>query len=404
MVDMIDIMDKGTCHNDRYAACPGIIMRSTSTKLLQKPLAGYHSGQQHSQLIHNLKERIKELRCVYAISKICENPGISIENILQQIVDLLPASWQYPDIASARLTLRGERYRTPNFVKTRYQQHARIFISGRQAGLLEICYLRHPRHGKSTLFLMAEQELLHMIAEQIGRIVELKDAEKELKSAHEQLRSLLRGVENAREHEKKRIAHELHDELGHALMALKIDLGVLRDECPGIPAVLGKTQAMSAAIDTTIHNLQRIAWGLKPVLLEEFGLSAAVATLGKEFKERSGISCVVRGHADLGELNQELSLILYRTIQELLTNVARHAKATRVTINLKKIKDKLVLSVKDNGKGIDRNALLGKKTLGLLGIRERVHSRDGTLQILDLPDHGTNVVITIPFPYTEGGK
>lgn len=344
------------------------------------------------------------MRCVYAISKICENPDLALEDILRQIVDLLPASWQYPDNASARITLRGERYRTPDFITTRYRQHARIFISGRQAGLLEICYLRRPQTGKSTLFLKAERELLHMVAEQIGRIAELKDAEKELKSAHEQLRSLLRSVETARETERKRIAHELHDELGHALMALKIDLGALRDACPGMPELLAKTHAMSAAIDTTIHNLQRIAWELKPVLLEEFGLSAAVATLGKEFKERSGISCAVHGYADVEKLDPELSLILYRTVQELLTNVARHARATRVTISLKTSREKLSLSVRDNGKGIDRNALLGKKTLGLLGIRERVNSCGGTLRLLDLPGHGTNVVVAIPLPGSEGGK
>ena len=342
------------------------------------------------------------MRCVYAISKICEAPHLALEDILRQIVDLLPASWQYPESASARLTLRGDRYRTPDFIKTRYRQHARIYISGRQAGLLEICYSRRPQTRKKPLFLKAERELLHMVAEQIGRIAELKDAEKELKSAHEQLRSLLRGVEKAREAERKRIAHELHDELGHALMALKIDLGLLRDECPGTPGILAKTQAMSAAIDATIHNLQRIAWELKPVLLEEFGLSAAVATLGKEFKERSGISCVVHDHEKVEKLDPELSLILYRTVQELLTNVARHAKATRVSVSLKIIKEKLSLSVKDNGKGIDRNALLGKKSLGLLGIRERVHSCGGTLQILDLPDHGTNVVIVIPLPHGKG--
>lgn len=357
-----------------------------------------------AQLIRELRERTKELRCVYAISKICENPDVSLEDVLQRIVELLPASWQYADLACARIALQGDDFRTRNFARTRYRQSARIFVCGRLSGVLEICYLCSPRCGKHALFLKAEQKLLDMVAERPGRIVELKNAERELKSAHERLRCLLRSVENARENERKRIAHELHDELGHALMALKIDLGLLRDECPGMTVILEKTRTMSASIDTTIRNLQRIAWELRPVLLEEFGLSAAISTLGEEFEERSGIRCLVRVRAESGEFNQDLSLVLYRIIQELLTNVARHAMATKVTISLEKNKGRSVLSVKDNGKGLDQETLLGKKTLGLLGIRERVHSCGGTLQIQGQPNRGTSAIITIPFSITGERK
>lgn len=359
--------------------------------------AGKRVENREAQLTRELRERTKELNCVYAISKICENPDASIEDVLQRIVELLPASWQYADLAGARLTLQGSGFRTANFTRTRYLQSSRIFVCGGAAGVLEVCYLRNPVCGNSSPFLKAEQKLLDMVAERLGRIVELKDAERELKAAHERLRCLLRSVEKARETERKRIAHELHDELGHALMALKIDLGLLRDGCPGMTVVSEKTRSMSESIDATIRNLQRIAWELKPVLLEEFGLPAAISTLGDEFEKRSGIRCLVRVCAGFGGFDKELSLALYRITQELLTNVAKHAMASKVTINLKKTKDGLVLSVKDNGKGIKQEALLGKKTLGLLGIRERVHSCGGILRIHGQPDHGTSMTITIPF-------
>jgi signal transduction histidine kinase len=358
----------------------------------------------NSRLLRELQERNKELRCVYGISKICDIPGAPLDAVVQRIVDLLPASWQHPRLACARIFLRGGEFKTRNFTRVRCRQEARITVRGRPAGSLEVGYIRKPARGDRRPFLKAERKLLDAVAERLGKIVELKDAEQELRASHERLRSLLLSVENAREDERRRIAHELHDELGHALMSLKIDLGSLREERPGAGAFLEKTRTMSAFIDTTTHNLQRIAWELRPVLLDEFGLPAAISTLAQEFEKRYGIRCRVRMPADSGGLGPSLALALYRIIQELLTNVARHAMASRVMVKLEKRGAGLMLNVQDDGRGISPGELPGKKTLGLAGIRERVHGLGGELRIQGRPKRGTVATISLPSALgREGG-
>jgi len=358
----------------------------------------------NARLIHQLQERNKELQCVYGISQICEIPGTPLDVMVQRIANLLPASWQYPRLASSRILLRGNEFKTRNFTRARYSLKARIIVRGLPSGFVEVGYVRTPPEGDGRPFLGAERKLLDAVAERLGKIVELKDAEHELNASHERLRRLLRSVEDAREDERRRIAHELHDELGHALMSLKIDLASLRDERPGTDAFLGKTREMAAFIDTTTHNLQRIAWELRPILLDEFGLPAAISTLARDFEKRYGVRCRMRIPADVGDLDRSLALALYRIIQELLTNVARHAKATRVLIKLEKDRSGLTLNVRDNGRGIAQGDLFGKKALGLVGIRERAHSFGGSLEIQGRPRRGTVAIITLPFDFDKEGR
>jgi len=356
------------------------------------------------RLARELKERTKELRCMYAISEVCERRGISLEEMLQGIVELLPASFQYPELACARLVSHAGVFRTAGFLQTRYRQRAPLIVNGRRAGALEVCYLRKSQHGAGALFLNAERKMLYTIAERLGKVIELKNAERELKTAHKKLQSLLRSVENSREEERRRIAHELHDELGHALMAIKIDLRGLRGSLPDDEVISDKTRKMDSVIDTTIRNLRRIAWELRPILLDEFGLQAAISALAKDFEGRYGIRCAVRICARAGQLEKPVALTLYRVVQELLTNVARHAMATKVSLALNSAGAGLALIFRDNGKGIPESAVFGKKTLGLLGIRERLYGCGGTLSIQGRRNRGTCVSISIPLRAAKEAK
>ncbi len=358
--------------------------------------------EQSARLAGELRERAKELRCVYAISNICENPGLSLEAVLRGIVELLPAAWQYPESACARLVSHAGIFKTNNFSPTRYRQKISFMVQGKKAGSVEVCYLRKGCRGAGPVFLKAERKLLCTVAERVGKIIELKNAELDLKSAHEKLHSLLQSVENSREEERRRIAHELHDELGHALMAIKIDLRCLRDSCPAAEVVLKKTRDMDSIIDATIHNLRRIAWELRPVLLDEFGLQAAISVLGKDFEARHGIRFIAHINACAGRLNGHSALTLYRITQELLTNAAKHAMATKVSLVLKKSGRGVAFIFRDNGKGISESAMGGKKTLGLLGIRERVHGCGGSLLIEGKRNRGTTISITMPL--TQNGE
>ena len=225
-----------------------------------------------------------------------------------------------------------------------------------------------------------------------------KEVEDELRRSHRQLRSLARHLQSVREEERKSVAREIHDELGQALTALKIDVSWLSKKLPkGEMSLDEKVRGMKELIDDTIQKVKRISTSLRPGLLDDLGLSAAMEWQGKEFERRTGIRCRVEMEPEEVILENELSTAVFRIFQELLMNVARHSGATRVEVNLEKGVDRLELRVVDNGKGITEKQISAPKSLGLLGIRERVHPWGGEVRIEGIPRKGTAATVLIPF-------
>jgi PAS domain S-box-containing protein len=223
----------------------------------------------------------------------------------------------------------------------------------------------------------------------------------ELRTSREQLRHHYVHLQAVREEERTRIAREIHDELGQVLTALKMDLSWLNNGLPETPPALrDKTKSMLRLIDMTIKTVQRISAELRPGLLDDLGLSAAIEWQAKEFRERTGIEMEVIFSPEDIVIDRERSTVVFRIFQETLTNIARHAEATKLKINLSKSDDKLVLKVRDNGKGITKEQILDAKSFGLIGIRERVDPWRGKVKIRGVPDQGTIIYVSIPLRLT----
>ncbi|MGD9075576.1 MAG: PAS domain S-box protein [Desulfobacteraceae bacterium] len=228
-------------------------------------------------------------------------------------------------------------------------------------------------------------------------ITERKRVEEELRRSQEQLRNLSEHLQRAREEERACIAREIHDELGQALTALKMDLSWLGKRLPfEKDSLYEKVGAMSKLIDTTTQSVRRISTQLRPGLLDDLGLVAAIEWQAQEFQERTKIRCKLALHADDIVLNRELSTTCFRIFQEALTNVARHADATRVMVTLKRNADRLSLEVIDNGKGITKEEISHPKSFGLLGMLERARFCGGDVKISGIQGKGTTVVAVIP--------
>jgi PAS domain S-box-containing protein len=232
-------------------------------------------------------------------------------------------------------------------------------------------------------------------------MTERRMAEEGLKQSREQLRALSSHLQSIREEERTRIAREVHDVLGQALTALKIDLygvqrGLSRETDLGAEHLAEKMKSMSSLIDSTIQTVRRIATELRPGILDDLGLVAAVEWQANDFQVRTGIDCEVTSHVDYLDLDRERSTATFRILQETLTNVARHAAASRVEITLTSDDERLVLEIKDNGKGITDSDVADSRSLGLLGMRERAQLLGGDLSISGTPGHGTLVTVTIP--------
>jgi len=231
-------------------------------------------------------------------------------------------------------------------------------------------------------------------------ITDRREVELELRRSQEELRSLSHHIQSVREKESKRIAGEIHDVLGQQLTALKIDLSWLT----GRVAPLGETGkeiqdkigTMSDLIDKTIESVQKISAELRPVLLDDLGLGPAVEWLAQDFESRTKIKCRLRASCDDIDLDADRSTAIFRISQEALTNVARHARATAVDINLGEQDGALVLRISDNGKGIKDSEIYAPRSLGLMGMRERVRPFGGKIEISGIPEKGTALIVTLP--------
>lgn len=228
-------------------------------------------------------------------------------------------------------------------------------------------------------------------------ITEHKKAENELRRSGEQLRSLAYSLQSAREGERKRIARDIHDELGQTLTALNIKLSCIEemldlDQKP----ILDQTREALSLVESTIDTVQRISSDLRPTILDDLGIVAAIESHANQFQDKSGIKCLMTFHPDKIVLEKSLAAELFRICQEALTNVWRHAKATRVDISLRKADDKLVLQIFDNGKGISKEEITDPCSVGLTGMRERVYPWYGNVQIVGVPNKGTTVTVVVP--------
>ena len=366
---------------------------------LKKSVARYKAEEKMHKWSRELRERSKELKCVYGISRIVEKAGV-LDETIQKIIDLIPSSWQYPGITCARIILEGREFKTHNFNRPVYKQSSDIRVNGKKAGSLEVCYMEKRPNSDEGPFLNAERYLLDAIAERLGKIIEHKQAEMELRDSHKKLRELFEHLQTIREAERKDIAYKIHDEFGQALTAIKLDIRWLSKRLPqGEKILLKKTCSMAEVVDSTIQNVQRMASELRPALLDDFGFSESILYHAEEFQKHSGIKCEVLSNPEKIILDKERATMIFRILQELLTNVARHANATRVRIRLAKIKGALLVNVRDNGKGIAEEKISDHGSFGLLSIQERIRFWGGTIKIKGLANKGTS--IRARFPLTK---
>ena len=229
-------------------------------------------------------------------------------------------------------------------------------------------------------------------------ITERKQAEEQLRTSREQLRALAAHLQSVREDERTRIAREIHDELGQVLTGLRIDLAWVASRLlPGDETPLpDRVKAMLGLVDTTIRLVRRIATDLRPGVLDDLGLVAAVEWQAQEFQNRTGITCEFSANQPDLALPPEVGTAVFRICQETLTNVARHAHATRVELRLEAEAGALLLTVADNGRGITEQELVNQTSLGLLGMRERALLLGGQVTIAGRPGEGTTVMVRVP--------
>lgn len=239
---------------------------------------------------------------------------------------------------------------------------------------------------------------------QPGSVVSDTDGEEDLRLAHARLRGEARRAQRAVEEERRKIARELHDEFGQALTGLKFDLAWIgmKLKQSSTPAsggdLLRKVQSMSGAVDALMESVRATAKSLRPAMLDDLGLVPALECLATTFQDRTGAHCVIDVASELSSiaLPSEVSAALFRMAQELLTNVMRHAAASRVQIQLYQDGATVTLEVTDNGKGITSEQMSRPQSLGLRGMQERTSLLGGRFHIEGASGFGTRACVSLP--------
>jgi len=230
-------------------------------------------------------------------------------------------------------------------------------------------------------------------------ISEKKWAEEELKNSLNQLHKLTQYIEKVREEERLTISRELHDDLGQALTAIKIDLGIIKQNVSDKEVVL-KINKVSTLVSEIIKNVQRITSQLRPQIIDDLGLEAAIEWYTNEFAQRNKVELFLDMDSDL-TISPDASLIIFRIMQESLTNISRHSQATRVDIGLQKTYENITLRISDNGIGITDDEIKSKKSFGIINMKERAASMGGSFEICHGNNSGTIISFSLPLKNEE---
>ncbi len=246
-----------------------------------------------------------------------------------------------------------------------------------------ISTVEHDGHEVCTVILRDVSER-HLVQQKLSR-------------SHDQLRQLSSALQTIREEERTHIARELHDDLGQLLASLRMDLTLLQGNNQLPEPSQRLIEGMESNLMTAITSLRRIATNLRPRALDEGGLYFALQGLRDDFVERHGIAVTLLAEEAELRLDDSASTAIFRIVQEALTNIARHAGATRVVLNLDRVNHELLLTIRDDGRGIRSEDMEKKESLGLVGMRERVWAMDGEITISgDDEAPGTRIDIVLP--------
>jgi PAS domain S-box-containing protein len=300
------------------------------------------------------------------------------------------------------LETKGRRHRHVEFVSNVYRENGTKVIQCNirditaryqvEQALANISKEMEKRVEERTAELLTANKLMKKMVD------EGKRAEERITKSRERLRNLSGRLQSLLEEERTRISREIHDELGQALAALKLDLSLTRRSLVsnGLTEQSAKVHEIERAVNRIIRTVRKIATDLRPGILDELGVAAAIEWMAKDFQNRTGISCKVTLQAMDRISDTVRATTIFRIVQEALTNIMRHAAASQVNVSLEKKGDSLTVEVRDNGIGIMEGRISDSKSHGLIGIRERVLLLGGEAVISGKPGEGTLVRVTLP--------
>ena len=366
-------------------------------------------------VLHDLRERVKELTALHRTARILQDQTKGASDVIEEVAALLPAAWQYPDVTAASIRFERLEASTPGFRETEWMQTASFVLRGGQSGEIRVSYLEPRPAADEGPFLKEERDLIDSLAEMLQSYFQHFIADEKLLAAHSELertvaertrelretnaalRRLASELSLAEARERRAIAEDLHDHIGQALAFTKMSVAQFRGDAI-FCGFEERIDEILKLLDQTIKYTRNLTFEISPPALYELGLEAALDGLATRFRTKHGLAVSVDAE-DTGPLGGDVAVLLYKSIQELLTNVVKHAAATAATVRLRREGDLARVEVEDDGRGFDPCALAaGSMTdrFGLFEIRERLRFLGGTVEVRTAPGTGTTVILSTP--------
>ena len=384
------VPNKGS-RSRRQSGLPGRISHSKLTADKRKDsLSGYKNI---------LAQRVKELRCIYALSKIFKKRALDIDSIIYEAIPVIRKALQYPEITGVRIYLDGKESQTENFSMTRCVQQCPIKAQGMQVGTLDVSYSEQRPERDVVLFLKEEKNLLNYIAQRVGERSHRKSVEQRLVVYQEELRSLTTELALSEERERRKIAQAIHDKIGQVLAIVNIKVEALHAAASNdvLAATLADVRKLLAGV---IKDSRSLTYDLSPPILYELGFKAALEWFVERVEEQFGF--VVDLDCRLKELplSMEWRIMLFLAVRELLVNVAKHAKAGTAWISVEKKNHGIAVTVRDDGVGMNvtrfKQGAMSREGFGLFSIQERMKHMGGRFEISSKSNQGTCVMLFVP--------
>ena len=384
----------------------------------------------------SLRERVKELTALHQTARLLQDNQRTIEEVMPGIVALIPPAWQYPEITVCRIRFEDMEFTSGGFAETEWMQSAQ-FMTGNSAGGIDVCYLERRPEAFEGPFLAEERDLINSLAEMLRsylqhkqadialqeahnsleqqvadrtaelkktnealekQIDELKRAERKIEINRRHLRKLASEITLAEERERRRTAEDLHDHIGQSLAFIKMRLSQFQGNAIFCGFEDGLNEIM-ALLNQTIEYTRNLTFEISPPILYELGLVQAINWLAERYQARHALPIKVSGTEEAIKLEDEIKVMIFKSVQELLTNVVKHASATEIDISLIHNDSGISVEVKDNGVGFDIESLESdddsSNHFGLFSIRERFQDFGGQLVINSKPGQGTSITMIV---------
>jgi PAS domain S-box-containing protein len=367
--------------------CQGIIRDVTGQKRLERI---------RDILVHEKVKHVKELNCLYRLTQISGDINTPLDDIFRQTIEIIPYAFQNPAIIAVKIRYHDRAFASREGDMDGESLASNVQVFGMVEGDITVYNTGRTASGDDELFSKEERDMVNAIAERLGIIIERNRTFQDLALSREELRGLSAHLQSLQESERTAIAREIHDVLGQSLTAMKMDISWIKNRLKGKDELIARAEAMSGLIDGTIDTVRRLSSELRPDLLDDLGLGAAIEWHAEQFQKRTGIACTVTSNIGDRIIDEMKSINIYRIFQESLTNIIRHANATHVDVDLNVDDRALTLTVRDNGRGINEDEINNPRSLGLIGVRERALSCGGAIDIKGAKDSGTVMTAHIP--------